>query len=50
VAVELEQVVGGGDQAPFGEDRAAAAALNLSRPRLNVICANTGSIIGWRFR
>jgi Phage integrase family len=24
--------------------------LNLSRPRLNFICANTGSIIGWRLR
>jgi hypothetical protein len=49
VPVELQEVVGGGDQAPF--HNAAARPLRLKRPilRFALICANTGSTIGIRF-
>jgi len=50
VAVELEEVVGGGDEPRFGSDGAAALRMKRFMPRLNFICAKTGSIIAWRWR
>jgi hypothetical protein len=50
LVVEVEEIVRRGDQSPFRADSAASSSSEAIQARLNFICANTGSIIGWRLR
>jgi glutamate-1-semialdehyde aminotransferase len=48
--VELEEVVAGGDELPFGAAGGQAATLDLVIPRRNLVRAKTVSMMCWRWR
>jgi hypothetical protein len=48
VSVELQQVVSGGNQAPFRASRGPALRLKRSIRRFALIWAKTGSTMHWR--
>jgi hypothetical protein len=50
VVVELEQVVGGGDQSPFAATSGPAAALDACDRAVELDLAKTDSIVIWRCR
>ena len=50
VLMELQQVVGCGDQPPFRARRRSASSLEAVDPAVCLVCANTGSTIALRRR